>query len=436
VKRALRIPAYRRLLLAYTMNDLTWAVGILALSLLVYRRTGSAIGSSAFFLSAQFFPALIAPPFVAKVDQRAAHAVLPLLYGAEAALFLGLAYATQHFELASVLTVVIVDGTIGVVARSITRAATVAVLTPAGLLREGNALINAQFSILYMVGPAIGGLVVVSGGTTAAMLVNAGLFALVALVLATTSGLPGAAPEKAPSAGRLRAAIAFVRRDRLISALLSTQAAAIVVFTLAVPVEVVFVQQTLHAGAEGYGAVLSAWGAGAVVASLAYVRWLHTTIRAQLAVSAGALAIGLGLMAASQTIVMAVVAAAIAGSGNGVQLVAARTFVQERTEPRWMAIVMGLQESIVEAAPGLGIVIGGSIAALASPRVALGVAGAASLVITVMFWVVLRPSAGPAVETEPDVDSILEPPVTLRGRHRPTASANGRRTAPGSEPRS
>ena len=415
MKRALRIPAYRRLLVAYTMNDLTWAVGILALSVLVYRRTGSAVGSSAFFLSSQFVPALIAPPILAKVDQRSAHVVLPLLYGAEGALFLALAYLADHFELAAVLAVVIVDGTIGVVARSITRAATVAVLTPAGLLREGNALINAQFSIAYMAGPAIGGVVVVAGGTAAAMLVNAVLFALVAINLATTAGLPEAVVDKAPTAGRLRAAIAFVRRDRLISALLATQAGAVVAFTIAVPVEVVFVQHTLHAGAEGYGAVLSAWGAGAVVASLAYVRWLSASARSQLAISAGALAIGFGLMAASTTIAVAVVAAAIAGSGNGVQVVAARTYVQERTAQSWMAIVMGLQESIVEAAPGLGILIGGSIAALASARAALAVAGIASLLITVIFWVVLRPHAG---ESAPSVDQIKpsEPPAALNGR--------------------
>jgi MFS family permease len=401
VKRALRIPAYRRLLLAYTMNDLTWAVGILALSVLVYRKTGSAVGSSAFFLCSQFVPALLAPPFVAKLDQRAVHVVLPLLYGIEAVLFLGLAYLAGHFELAAVLVVVVVDGTLGVVARSITRAATVAVLTPAGLLREGNALINALFSVSYMAGPAIGGIVVVAGGTAAAMFVNAGLFGLVALNLATTAGLPGAVPEKKPTAGRLRAAIAFVRRDRLVTALLGTQAAAIVAFTIAVPVEVVFVQHTLHAGPGGYGAVLSAWGAGAVAASLAYVRWLRASMRAQLALSAGALAVGFALMAAAPTILVAVVAAAIAGSGNGVQLVAARTFVQERTSQSWMAIVMGLQESIVEAAPGVGIVIGGSIAALASPRAALGVAGVASLLITVMFWIVLKPS-----ETDPAPDHV------------------------------
>ena len=57
--RCLRIVAFRRLLMAYVLNELAWSVGTLALSLLVYKRTGSAIGSAAFFLCSQFLPALL-----------------------------------------------------------------------------------------------------------------------------------------------------------------------------------------------------------------------------------------------------------------------------------------------------------------------------------------------------------------------------------------
>ncbi len=50
MKQVLRLPAYRRLLAAYALNELAWSVGTLALSVLVYRRTGSALGSAVFFL--------------------------------------------------------------------------------------------------------------------------------------------------------------------------------------------------------------------------------------------------------------------------------------------------------------------------------------------------------------------------------------------------
>jgi hypothetical protein len=80
VQRAIRLPVYRRLLAAYTLNELGWWSASVALSLLVYRHTGSALGAMVFFLCASFVPALIAPVFVARVDQRPVRVVLPWLY--------------------------------------------------------------------------------------------------------------------------------------------------------------------------------------------------------------------------------------------------------------------------------------------------------------------------------------------------------------------
>jgi MFS-type transporter involved in bile tolerance (Atg22 family) len=145
VKRVLRQPAYRRLLAAYALNELAWSVGTLALAVLVYRRTGSVVGSSAFFLCSQFLPALISPAVVARLDQRAPRRVLPALYALEGCLFLLLAFAASRFSLLPVLILALADGVIAVTARALSRAATVEVLTPAGLLREGNALTNAAF---------------------------------------------------------------------------------------------------------------------------------------------------------------------------------------------------------------------------------------------------------------------------------------------------
>jgi hypothetical protein len=91
VTRCLRLPAFRRLLAAYVLNELAWSVGTLALSVLVYRRTGSAIGSAAFFLCSQVLPALVSPALVARFDRTPPRRVLPALYGLEALLFAALA---------------------------------------------------------------------------------------------------------------------------------------------------------------------------------------------------------------------------------------------------------------------------------------------------------------------------------------------------------
>jgi MFS family permease len=405
MKRVLRLPAYRRLLAAYSLNELAWSVGTLALAVLVYRRTGSALGSTAFFLCSQVVPAFASPFVVARVDQRAPRRVLPTLYAIEGILFGVLAWMTSRFSLAPVLALALCDGVVAIVARSLARTATVHVLRPLDLLREGNAVTNGAFSICFMAGPAIGGIVVVAGGTVAALLVNCGLFAAMAMILVTAGGLPDAVHEPEPAAGRLRAAIDYVRRNRALRWLLVFQAFGFVVFTISIPVEVVFVQHSLKAGAGGYGALMSGWGTGAVIGSAAYARWRRRTARALLAASGAALAAGFVLMAAAPTIVVAVIGAALGGIGNGVESVAAQTALQEYTPPRWMALVMSLNQSITQAAPGVGILLGGLITALASARLAFAVAGAGSIVFAISVWIVLRPAAMPPLPKERELNT-------------------------------
>jgi MFS family permease len=252
------------------------------------------------------------------------------------------------------------------------------------------------------------------------LFVNSGLFAIIVLTLASTPALPGGVRERKPTAGRLRAALAHARQQPSIRLLLTLQTIAMVFFTASIPVEVVFVQHTLHAGAGGYGALVSAWGAGAVVGSAVYARWNGLRSRTLIGIGAAALGAGFLGMAAAPSIGVAMAAAAVAGLGNGIENVAARTALQEQVDPRWMTMMMSFAESVAEAAPGAGIVLGGTLAALVSPRAALAVAGVGSLAVAVVVLVVLR--AGRIVDagrprTELAVDA-------------PTASAPGVRETP------
>ena len=391
VHQVLKLRPYRRLLTTYVFNELAWSIGSLALALLVYRRTGSAIGAMAFYLCSQFVPALFAPAIVARLDQHAPGRILPGLYALEALLFLALAWIAGRFSLAAVLALALVDGIIALSARSLARAATVTITSPAGLLREGNAVSNGAFSLCYMVGPAIGGVIVASGGTSAALLTNSALFVLIALILATSAGLPGGAGERAPTAGRLRAALSHVRQHPSIRALLALQATALVFFTISIPVEVVLVTHALDAGPGGLGALLSAWGVGAVAGSATYARWRRLPGWALIAIGAGALGVGFIVMALAPSLEVAIVGAAAGGAGNGIEAIAAHTELQEQADPDWMAMTMSVNESVTQAAPGLGIALGGILAALTGPRIAFAVAGLGALAITGAAWVVLRP---------------------------------------------
>jgi MFS family permease len=399
--------AYRRLLAAYTLNEMAWAVGSLALAFLVYRRTGSALGASAFFVCSQVAPALAAPFLVARIDRRPARALLPILYAGECATFLALAVVARHFSLVPVLALALLDGLMAMTARPIARATTVSVTTSAGLLREGNALANTAFSLSYMISPAIGGAVVAAGGVSVALLINSGLFALVALDLGMSRSLPAPATDSAATGSarvRLRAGLDYVRTHPVLRTLMTIRISAMVFFTMSVPVEVVLAEHTLHSGARGYGGLMSAWGAGAVVGSAVFTRWRRAEARVLMAL--GATLIGLGFlgMASAPVLAVALVGAAIGGAGNGVESIASDTALQEATASAWLVLVTSFSSSLGQVMPGVGILFGGALTSLAGARTALGVGAIGSLLAAAAIWLLLHPRRA-------SMRAISEPPL-------------------------
>ncbi len=406
----LQIPAFRRLLTAYGLNELALAIGSLALAVLVYRRTGSAVGAAGFFLSAQFVPALVAPALVARVERFPFGRLLPLLYALEALAYGGLAALVGDFLLGPLLVLTFVDGVLALTARTLARTASVAVTSPVGLLREGNALTNAAFSVCYVVGPVIGAVLASQGGTRVALLANCGLFVVIALTLLTAGPLPGAVPDASSGSGRLRAALRHAAARPAIRRLLGLQAIGLLFFTISIPVEVVFALHVLHTGQGGYGALLAIWGAGTVVGSLIYARWRAGSVRALIGAGATLLGAGFIVMAVAPSLGVAMVGGAIAGSGNGMWAVSARTALQEHVEPEWMAMMMSLNESLYQALPGIGIIIGGAVTALVGSRAALAVAGGGALAVAIIGWPLLSTLGAPV--PVPAAVGLAEPEQT------------------------
>jgi len=411
MRRVLQLRGYRRLLIGTLLNQLATEISAVALSLLVYRRTGSALGASAFFLCVQFGPALLSPPVVARLDQRSARLTLVLLYALEVAVFIALAWLAHHYSTVAVLALTLVMGTLALVARVLTRAAWTEITSGEGLLREAQAITNTMLSLAYMAGPAIGGAVVAVGGTRAALLVNAGVFLVMAVNILTSVGLPPARTDQESARGRVRAAVAYARAHPLARRLLGLQGVALLFFSISIPVEVVFARHSLHTGSSGYGGLLSAWGAGAVLGSGVYARWRAWPGRVMMVFGSVLFAAGFACMAAAPSLAVALVGSGIAGVGEGVQFVAARNALQEIVSRRWMALMLSFNESLIQAVFGAGILLGGAIAATAGPRAALAVGAAGSLAIAAALRLSLpaqmgrEPSAASEAGLEgPDTD--------------------------------
>ncbi|HXR31376.1 MAG TPA: MFS transporter [Solirubrobacterales bacterium] len=399
----LRRPQFRRLATSYAVNEMGDWMGIVALSVLVYDRTGSAMATAALFLGTRFLPALIAPVLVVRVEQPPPRFALPVVYCGEAAAFAALALlAGENFFLPGVIALAAIDGALALTGRSLTRAVVAALLEPAGELRSGNAVLNVAFTGGAALGPAIAGLVVAGFGVQTALLLDAVSFYAIAVILLTAGALPQAEPDPGQVRERVRAGIAYIRERPTLRRLLCAQGAAFVFFAAVIPIEVIYVKETLGAGDAGYGLMLASWGVGMVLGSLVFAAVRRASLPVLLFFSTIAVGIGYLGLAAAPALAAACAASVVGGAGNGVQWVSAISAVQELTTQGMQARVMSVLESIGAAMPGVGYLLGGLIASGASPRATflvagLGVLGIAFLAALVMGrkWPERREKARP-----------------------------------------
>src|SRR4051812_3241809 len=331
------IRPFGRLLGSYTVNELGDSIGLVALAVLVFDRTEAVAPTAAFFLAAKFLPALVAPALTAHLDRFPLRRALPGIYVLEAAAFAGLAYfaSGDRFVLAPVLALGLIDGMLAITGRGLTRGAVAAVLQPKGQLGSGNALMNLGFAVSSVGGAALGGLLIAEIGVSAALLVDAASFLVIAVVLGATSGLPSAHVEGHQRwLDRFREGLAYARASTHVRVLLIGQSLALILFTLVVPIEVIYAKETLGTSSAGFGILLAAWGVGILLGSLLFL-WLKNRSGFGLLLFSSA-AVGLAYlgMASAQTLLFACLMSVIGGAGNGVQWVAGMTPPQEATPPQ------------------------------------------------------------------------------------------------------
>jgi MFS family permease len=381
----LKRPLFRRLAASYAINELGDWMGIIALSVLVYDQTESALATAALFLGTRFLPALLAPVLVTKAERPPPRFALPVIYCGEAAAFAGLALLVDNFSLAAVVALAAVDGTLALAGRALTRAVVATALEPSGELRAGNALLNVAFTGGAAIGPALAGLAVAGFGVQSALLLDAVSFYAVAWILFTAGSMPQAEPEPGRMRERVRAGIVYIRRQTVLRRLLTAQGAAFVFFAAVLPVEVIYVKETLGSNDTGYGLMLASWGGGMVIGSLLFARLRQAPLPQLFFFSTLAVGAGYLGLAAAPTLAVACAVSVVGGAGNGIQWVTAISAVQELTAESMQARVMSVLESIGAAMPGIGFAIGGVIAALVSPRMTFLVAGCGVLAIVAVM---------------------------------------------------
>jgi predicted MFS family arabinose efflux permease len=401
--RPLRHPAFRRLAASYTLNELGWGFGTVALGLLVFNHTHSALATTALWLCSLLVPALVGPAATARLDRGGVRRVLPALYLAEAGIFAALALLSSAPWLPLILALAAVDGILALVGRALTRAAVAATLKPEGQLEAGNTLLNVSFSVCFAVGPALGGLVVAGFGVSAALWVSAAIFGAMTLTLATSRSLPPAHADATDGwLVRLRAGLGHALADRAVRRLFLAHAGTLTCAAMISPVEVIWAKEVIGGGNGAYGTVLSAWGAGTLVTGLILVSlWRRLPVVSRIPLAAGTMGAGYVVMALATSLPIGALGCFIGGVGNGFYFVSLVQAVQDRTADEFQGRVMGLLESATAGCYGIGFLLAGAITALTSVRVTFAATAVGVILATIWMATLLRGAAAPSAESHP-----------------------------------
>ncbi len=418
-------PRLRRILFAYTVNELGTWFGYVALALGVYDNTHSAIATAGLFVARGLLPALLAPVLVARTERSTRRGRLAWLYVIEALLTLALAALLWQFWLPGVLVLVTVDGIVAVAATALVRASASRVAVEDALKRAGpeldakavqtttetaqreaSAALNVAFMGALALAPALGGALVHVVGGPIALLVDAFTFvACAGLFMRLRTHVEEVQGDSVRT--RLFAALQHVREVPGLRALFATEAVAIVVFASVEPVEVLFAKSTLNAGDFGFGLLVAAWGAGAALGAIVFARSTRRPLGPML--TGGTLLVGLAYLgfAAAPTLAIACGAAVVGGIGNGIQWPSLISAVQQLTPSSLHGRLMSAVGSLNALCPAIGFALGGTIAAVSSPRVAMACAGAAATLATFAF---LRLPVRGLLSTKEDQPAVANEP--------------------------
>lgn len=377
---ALAVPAYRRYWVSQLVSGTgTWAQGI-AQSWLVLQLTGSAVALGTVTML-QFLPMLAFPLFGGVIADRLPRRRLLMVTQAVAmaqALALGVLVATGTVEVWHVAALAFLLGMTNAFGNP-AQQALVPEIVGRELVGSAVALNSVQFNVARLAGGALGGITVAVFGIAPTLLLNALSYLPAILVLATLPLLARARTELPAGAPTtvLRQVAAGVRFALGTPPIRTTLALIGIVGLLAFnwSVALPLLAVDLGAGPTGFGALMSGFGAGSLLAGVFLVRGRDANERR---LAAGGLALGgtLVLLGLSSWYGVSLALMVLAGASGITATVTANTRLQLLTPDEYRGRVLSLMVLLMGGTTPIGAVLLGAIADAAGIRVGLLVFGA------------------------------------------------------------
>jgi MFS family permease len=242
-------------------------------------------------------------------------------------------------------------------------------------------------ALAFASGPAIGGLLIASGGVELAYGAYALLVAANLLGLGFVRPLRDTAERRAPSWRAVREGLAFVRRSPVITGCMTLDMFA-VIFGGATALLPVYAAEILDVGPRGYGLLSSSLEIGALASAL-FMMLRRPVSRAGPALLGAVAVYGLATIAFgfSRSFPLSVAAYMVAGMADQVSVVMRHTTIQLATPDALRGRVSSVNMIAIAASNQLGAVESGFVAAATSPTFAVVSGGVGCLVVlAIVAW--------------------------------------------------
>ena len=249
-----------------------------------------------------------------------------------------------------------------------------------------NALLHTAQDVGVVTGPAVGALLLAVSSDWVAFVANAVTFAASATLISTmrTRGTPTGDHHRESAGSQLRHGLRTARMTPYVVPLMIVIAMAELTYGAQTVQLVLYAQQRLDVGADGYGYLLAALGLGGLLSTIFNGR-LAASTRVSIVVVATGLAFCLTQLvyAGVDRIAIALVATVIGGAGFVACEVVAETAVARVVAGDVLGRVMGVFDAVSVASMACGAALASVLVSATSLRTSLITLGVATVVVTI-----------------------------------------------------
>jgi MFS family permease len=271
-------------------------------------------------------------------------------------------------------------------------------LVKESLLQKAVAMSTSGMQVAIIGGPALGGVIYTAGATavygTCTVLLAIGFILMMFVRYARKR------THQAVSWESVLAGIGFVWHHKILLGAISLDLFAVLLggATALLPI---FARDILHTGPEGLGLLRAAPAVGALVVSLALMRWpLRRKVGYKLLGSVGIFGIGMVVFGLSTSFWLSVAALAVTGAADAISVVTRITLMQLETPDEMRGRVSAVNSIFIGASNQLGEFESGATAALMGP-VASVVLGGIGTIAVALGWLRLFPALANRDELAP-----------------------------------